>query len=81
MNKKQHFQLMRDPTYISVIEILDKNSDYVMPGAYPKHIYDKGVETIRQVLVDAHEIYGQEVYNDLLEGFELPKIDWLSKNT
>jgi len=81
MDDKERFLLIRDPTYISIIEILDRNSDYVMPGAYPKHIYDNAIKEIKQVLNDAHEIYGQEVYDDLLEGFELPRIDWLNKNT
>jgi hypothetical protein len=81
MNQEKRFELLRDPRYITIIELLDRNSDYVMPGAYPKHIYDNAVEEIRVVLNRAYQEYGQEAYNDLLIGFDLPDIDWLDKNT
>jgi len=62
-------ELVKDPTYQKIVATIDKEVDYVDDKPYSHNI-------ISLALQHAHQEFGHEVANDLIDVFELEKLGW-----
>jgi len=75
LSKERKIQLQSDIDYLRVIDIIDANSDYLGTENPPK-IMEAARAKVSEVLTITHELFGLEVYNDIVSEFHLDRYGW-----